>query len=263
LGKFLARRLHREGQEPWETMNNALFVGLSRQETLQRALEITANNIANADTAGFKLESLLVQTEPATPPSVPGAAPIAYVLDHGVQRDFTQGELERTGNAYDLAVDGQGFFQIQTAAGLRYTRDGRFGVDGQNQLVTKSGDPVLDTGGRPIVLNPTGPEPAVAKDGTVTQGAATVGKIAVYRFADLSLLQKSGNNLLEAAPTAPPTLAPDAVIRQGTVEHSNVQPVLEITNLIEITRAYERVAQMMSQTGDLSEQAISRLGKAA
>jgi flagellar basal-body rod protein FlgF len=244
-------------------MNNALYVGLSRQETLQRALELTANNIANADTAGFKLESLLVQTEPATPPSVPDAAPIAYVLDHGVQRDFTQGEIEHTGNDYDVAIDGQGFLQAQTAAGLRYTRDGRLGVDTQNQLVTRNGDPILDTGGRPIVLNPTGGPPAIGKDGTVTQGQVTVGRIAIYRFADLGQLQKTGNNYLEAPPAAPPVLATDGVLRQGAIEHANVQPILEITNLIEITRAYERVAQMMSQTGDLSEQAISRLGKAA
>ncbi len=241
-------------------MDNSLFVGLSRQETLQRALEITANNIANADTAGFKLEQLLVQADPATPP-VPDAPTVAYVLDTGVTRDFTQGEMERTGNAYDLAIDGPGFFQVQTAAGLRYTRDGRFGVNTANQLVTKAGDPVLDTGGRPITLDPNLPEPAIAKDGTVSQGAANLGRIGVFRFADLSVLQKDGGNLFQSGVT--PTAAPDAVIRAGSVEHSNVKPVVEITNLIEITRAYERVAQMMSQTSDLSERAVDRLGKAA
>ena len=129
-------------------MNNALYVGLSRQETLQRALDIVANNIANAVTAGFKLEQLLVQTEPGSPPSTPDARPVNYVLDHGVTRDFTQGSMDQTGNPYDVAVEGLGFFQIQTAGGMRYTRDGRFTVDNKNQLVTKAGDPVMDAGGR-------------------------------------------------------------------------------------------------------------------
>ncbi|HTK35679.1 MAG TPA: flagellar basal-body rod protein FlgF [Caulobacteraceae bacterium] len=244
-------------------MNNALYVGLSRQETLQRALEIAANNIANADTAGFKLESLLVQTEPGSAPSTPDARPVAYVLDHGVTRDFTQGAMEGTGNPYDLSVEGLGFFQIQTANGMRYTRDGRFTVDNKNQLVTKAGDPVMDAGGRPIVLDPTKPEPAIAQDGTISQGGTPGAKLGVYRFPDLAQLQKVGGNLFEAPAAMTPTVAADGVVRQGTVEKSNVQPVLEITNLIEISRAYERVAQMMSQQNDLSSQAISRLGKAA
>ena len=242
-------------------MNTSLYVGLSRQETLQRALEIAANNIANADTAGFKIEQLLVQTEPATPPSSPGAKPVAYVLDHGVTRDFTEGALESTGDSYDVAIDGPGFFQIQTAQGMRYTRDGRFTVDNQNQLVTKSGDPVMDNSGRPITLDPTKPEPAIAQDGTVSQAGAQSARLGVYRFSDLSQLQKDGGNLFEAPTTDTPVVAPDAVVRQGMVERSNVQPVLEITNLIEITRAYERVAQMMSDTADLSSRTIDRLGK--
>ena len=244
-------------------MNNALYVGLSRQETLQRALDIVANNIANADTAGFKLEQLLVQTEPGSPPSTPDARPVNYVLDHGVTRDFTQGSMESTGNPYDVAVEGQGFFQIQTPQGMRYTRDGRFTVDNKNQLVTKAGDPVMDAGGRAITLDPTKSEAAIAPDGTISQGGVQGGKLGVYRFPDLAQLQKNGGGLFEAPASVTPTVATDGIVHQGMVEKSNVQPVLEITNLIAITRAYERVAQMMGQTSDLSSEAISRLGKAA
>jgi flagellar basal-body rod protein FlgF len=244
-------------------MNNALYVGLSRQETLQRALDITANNIANADTAGFKLEQLLVQAEPGSPPSTPDARPVNYVLDHGVVRDFTQGAMDTTGDALDMALEGQGFFQIQTAAGLRYTRDGEFSVDAQNRLVTKDGDPVLDDNGRPITLDPTLPEPGIAKDGTISQNGVPGARLGVYRFPNLAALQKVGGNLFEAPATLAPTVATDAIVHQGTVERSNVQPVLQITNLIAITRAYERIAQMMSQTNDVADQAVERLGKAA
>jgi flagellar basal-body rod protein FlgF len=242
-------------------MNTALYVGLSRQETLQRALDIAANNIANANTVGFKLEQQLVGAEEATPPSTPGARPVVYVLDHGVARDFTQGGLEESGNPYDVAIEGDGFYLVQTPAGTRYTRDGRFTVDTQNQLVTKSGDPVLGNNGRPITLDPAQGEPHVAKDGTVSQKNASVGRIGVVRFADLSALTKVGDNFYDAPASAVSTPANDAVVRQGMTERSNVQPLLEITNLIEITRAYERVAKMMDQTSDLSSRAIQRLGQ--
>jgi flagellar basal-body rod protein FlgF len=244
-------------------MNTSLYVGLSRQMTLQRALDIAANNIANADTAGFKVEEQIVREEPATPPSTPGAKPIAYVLDEGVARDFSQGAIEETGNPFDVAIEGQGFFQVQTGAGERYTRDGRFSVDNQNRLVTKAGDPVLSSNGRPIVLDPAGGAVSIAKDGTLSQGATPLGRLGVFRFADLAALTKAGGNLFQASDVAGPVAAPDAVVRQGQVERSNVQPVLEITNLIEITRAYERVARMMDQTESLSSRAIDRLGRAA
>lgn len=240
-------------------MDTALYVGLSRQVTLQRALDIAANNIANADTAGFKVEQLLLETEPLTPPAI-GSAPINYVTDNGIARDFGQGAMENTGNAFDLAVEGEGFFTVQTGAGDRYTRDGRFTVDSQNRLVTKQGDPVLSSGGQPITFNPALPAPSIAKDGTISQGAQSLGRVGVVRFASLAVLGKDDNNLY-TAPEGAAVTANDAVIRQGMVERSNVQPVLEITHLIEITRAYERVAKMMEANQNMASTAIQRLGQ--
>jgi flagellar basal-body rod protein FlgF len=242
-------------------MLTSLYVGLSRQETLQRALDIAANNIANADTAGFKLEQPMVREERASPPSLMGERPVSYVLDQGIARDFSQGGLEESGNPYDIAIEGEGFYSVQAAGGTRYTRDGRFTVDSKNQLTTKAGDPVLGNNGRPITLDPAQGEPHVAKDGTISQKGAAVGRLGVVRFADLAALTKVGDNQFEAPATAVSTPAGDAVTRQGMTEKSNVQPVLEITNLIEITRAYERVAKMMDQAGDLSSRAIDRLGR--
>jgi flagellar basal-body rod protein FlgF len=240
-------------------METAVYVGLSRQMTLQRALQITANNIANADTAGFKLEQALVREESLTPPSADD--PIAYVLDYGVARDFGQGSLERTGNTFDLAIEGDAFFAVQTPDGVRYTRDGRFTLDGQNRLVTKGGHPVQSDGGAAITLNPTAGEATIAPDGTIRQGAIVVGRIGATAFADRAALTKAGDNLYAAEEAAGPAPAPEARIHQGTVEASNVQPVLEITNMIEITRTYERIARMMDQTAQLNSDAISRLGR--
>ena len=247
-------------------MDNALYVGLSKQMTLQRELDIAADNMANVDTAGFKVESLMLQTDPETPRQAPRTGPIAYVLDNGLARDFGQGALEQTGNAYDVAVQGDAFFQVQTAQGIRYTRDGRFGIDTQNRLVTKDGDAVLNGSGNEITLDPRKSTPAVGHDGVITQTDITgqvtqVGKLQAVRFAHLSSLSKEGGNLLSSAET--PVVAADAQIRQGVVEHSNVNPMLEMTKLIDITRAYERVANIINATQDLSKSAVERLGKAA
>jgi flagellar basal-body rod protein FlgF len=243
-------------------MDNSLYVGLSRQMTLQRALDVTANNLANVDTAGFKVENLMVKTDALSAKSVSSSDPIKYVIDNGVARNFGQGGLEQSSNPFDVAIEGDGFFTVQTASGNRYTRDGRFGVNNQNQLVDRQGNPVLSNGGAPITLDPQKTDIAIAKDGTISQNGLSVAKLGVSRFANLSALKKQGDNLYDA-PGVTPTVATDARVHQGMVERSNVQPVLEITNLIAITRAYERITQMTSQTEDLSDSAVQRLGKAA
>jgi flagellar basal-body rod protein FlgF len=243
-------------------MDNALYVGLSRQMTLQRALDVVANNIANADTAGFKVDNLTVAEDPIATP-VPTASPVIYALDTGVARNFGQGAVEQTGNPYDLALSGDGFFSVQTAAGIRYTRDGRFTVNAQGQLVDQAGDPVLSNSGSPITFDPKNGAPTFGKDGTVTQKGLVVGKVGVFRFPNRSLLSKSGDNLYETTPSNAAIPAPDVGVISGAVEKSNVQPVLEITHLIAITRSYERIAQMIASTEDQQKTAVDRLGKAA
>jgi flagellar basal-body rod protein FlgF len=249
-------------------MDNAIYVGLSRQMTLQRAMDVTANNIANLDTVGFKVEALTVQQDPETPASAPASNPISYVLDHGLSRNFAQGGLETTGSPLDLAIDGSGFFTVQTANGPLYTRDGRFTLDASGILTDKEGHPVLDASGGQITLNPLNGQPNIGKDGTISQTSPTgqtlqAGKVGVVRFADLSALSKQGDNLYQAAAGQTPTPATNARIIQGALEKSNVQPVSEIVHLIAISRAYESVANMISQAADLSESAVERLGKAA
>ena len=156
-------------------MDNALYVGLSKQMILRRELDIAANNMANIDTTGFKAELLITQADPVKlPKSPPGSAPVQYAMDTGVARDFGQGPMQPTGAPLDMAIDGRGFFQISTAAGTRYTRDGRFATDGQGQLITQQGDPVLDSGGGTITLNPQGGAPNVGPDGTITQSTAAM-----------------------------------------------------------------------------------------
>ena len=235
-------------------MDNALYVGLSRQMVLQRQLEIAANNIANINTTGFKRAR------------AERFGPVKYALDDGVARDFGQGGVEQTGNTYDFAIQGDAFFQVQTPRGPRFTRDGRFTTDAQGRLVTRDGDAVLTAEGSEITLDPKKSPPVVGHDGTITQADATgqvsqAGKLTVSRFASLAGLTKDGDNQFASDET--PVRAADAQVRQGAVEQANSQPVLEVTSLIDITRAYERVQQLIASTSDLSRSAIERLGKAA
>ena len=242
-------------------MDNTTYVGLSRQMTLRRELDIVANNIANADTAGFKVENLTTETEqraPAKDAQVPHAA--RFVLDSGVARDFGQGPLKTTSNELDVAIEGDGFFSVQTPDGERYTRDGRFRLDTTGQLVTQSGAAVLSQGGAPITLRREGSSPAIGADGTVSQDGEIIGRIGVVRFDNLAALSKTGDGLYLADGVAP-NPAPDARVAQGMLEGSNANPVLEVVKLIEVSRAYERVTRMMDQTQDLSRRAIERLGR--
>ena len=243
-------------------MDNALYVALSRQQILSREMDIVANNIANADTPGFKVESVISQTNPKSLPdgSATGPATLNFVLDTGVARAFSQGALSQTGRPLDVGIEGDGFFQVNAAAGQRYTRDGRFQLDATGRLVTVKGDPVAGDGGE-ITLDPAKGEPTIASDGSISQGSLKVGKLTVYSFASLSDLSKDGDGLYNSTSGATPQAATAARLKQGSVEASNVQPVIEVTRMIEVSREYERIAKLMDQTSQLTSEAVQRLGK--
>ena len=243
-------------------MDNALYVGLSRQMTLRRELDIVANNIANANTTGFKVEQLMVRTEPARPArTVGGSYPVKFVLDDAVARDFSQGALAQTGGDFDLAIEGQGFFKVSTAGGERYTRDGRFTMSPEGKLITQNGASVLDEGGGEITIDPLKGPVTIARDGTVSQGAERLGKVGVVRPTDLASFRKDGDNLYRNTTNDTPQPATNAAIHQGMLEASNVESIKQITKLIEVNRAYESVAKMMDQTTELSRSAVERMGK--
>jgi len=245
-------------------MDNSLYVGLSKQIVLQRQMDIIANNIANSDTAGFKVESLAVAEDPQAPAvTFGGPAPVKFVMPNGVLRDFGQGALRKTDSPFDLAIEGQGFFKVNSPQGERYTRDGRFRMDETGRLTTANGSAVLDDGGGEITLSPEKGQVTISPDGTISQGTERIGKLGVYTFDNLSTLEKVGDNLMQNTSNQAATPATAARLRQGMLESSNVNPIVEITRMIEVSRAYESMAKMMDSQADLSTQAVQQLGRAA
>jgi flagellar basal-body rod protein FlgF len=240
-------------------MDNSFMVGLSAQQVLRQRMDATANNLANMTTAGFKVEHVVsreLSEKPATASDLP--KDIAFTDAWTLQRDFSSGPLERTGNPLDFALEGEGFFVVQTAGGEAYTRDGRFGLDDQGQLVTRNGDPVMGDGG-PITLDPAGGPISVSREGAISQDGAVVGTLQVSAFDTPGALEKIGSNMWRATDEAPRPA--EARLAAGFVEGSNVNAVLELTEMIEISRAYTSVAKMISQSDELRGVSIEKLAK--
>jgi len=248
-------------------MDNALMIGLTRQMTLRRSMDVVANNIANANTTGFKVETLLLESNPArTAEHSDGPSELQYVNTWGMGRDFSQGELELTNRTFDFAIEGDGFFGLETNRGTEYTRDGRFHVDNIGQLVSADGSPVLDADTRaPIILDPNAENVRIVDGGAVIEDGAQVGRIGVFDIVNRANLSKEGNGryTLELAPEeADPLAMFDAVIHQGYVEGSNVSSVVELTDMMQIMRSYASVSKFLKDAEDLNRRAIERLGKA-
>jgi len=243
-------------------MENALMVALSRQVTLRRELSITANNIANMSTAGFKVEKLLLAANQGTEASHnDGPKKINFVTDWGVARDFSDGVIENTGRPLDMALVGDGFFVVETPDGDRYTRDGRFTVDETGSLSTSDGMAVLDQSGAPILLDTNGGAPKIDQKGVVTVNGDEVARLKVVDFAILGDLSKDGNARFRALDNAEPQIVENPKVMQAFLERSNVVPIIEITKMMEVNRAYQAVSNMLKKQEDMNRQAIQRLGR--
>jgi flagellar basal-body rod protein FlgF len=249
-------------------MENTLLIGLSRQMTLERQMDVVANNVANVNTSGYKADRSLFQeflNSGAHEDNFLGSdRRVSYVQDRATFHDLSQGPIEETKNPLDVAIDGGGFLVVQTPAGERYTRDGGLQINNQGQLVTASGNPVLGNSG-PIVLQQTDKQVTIADDGNVTvlEGTNRIdsvrGKLRVVSFAQAQRLVKEGSNLYSAGTGA--TAQPDTAskVRQGFVEKSNVNSVVEMSRMIEVTRTYTQISALLQQQSDLQKSSLEKL----
>ncbi|MCT8972827.1 flagellar basal-body rod protein FlgF [Microbaculum marinisediminis] len=240
--------------------DNTLLVSLSRQVALRRQMDVIANNLANLETGGFKSSDVLFEEylmpKAEASDALPGDRDISYVIDRGTLQDFAPGPIQQTGNPLDVAIDGEGWFVVQTPAGERYTRNGAFLLDNEGALVTAEGHRVMGDGGV-ITFDERDGAVAIAADGTVSTKAGEKGRLRVAVFDDDAILQPEGSSLF-SAPVQPQT-ANDATVRQGMVEGSNVQPIVEMTRMIEVTRAYTSLSSMLERMDDMRRNAISVL----
>lgn len=239
-------------------MLNSLYIGLSQQMVLRNQMDGIANNIANMNTTGFKGEEILFR-EYLVPAD--DGIDYSYVVDFGIARDQTDGDMSKTGNTFDLAIRGEGFFVIETAEGQRYTRNGHFQLNVDGTLVTVAGDPVLSDSGRYLTFDPDDGRIEILPNGTISSEFGSLGNIgfALVTFENLQLMQKSGHSLYE---TDQPTEEPEGTtVHQGMIENSNVQPIVEMTRMIDVTRKYELIQRLIDAGYDLERAAIQRLGK--
>lgn len=250
-------------------MENTLLVALSRQMSLERQIDVVANNVANVNTNGFKADKSLFEEYLNTGAREDNFAAadrrVSFVQDRATYHDLTQGPAEKTSNPLDVSIDGKAFFSIQTPGGERYTRDGAFQINAQGQLVTNGGNIVLGNNG-PITFQPTDLDITITADGTVTVREGTVtqfdsirGKLKLSKFDDPQKLQKEGLNLYSAPAGTTAQADTTSRLNQGFVEKSNVNAVSEMSRMMEITRTYQQIASLMQQQSDLRKTSIQML----
>ena len=244
-------------------MDSPGYIVLSRLIAAQRATAVTANNIANAETPGFRASRPLFGTvleRQARADAPMGGRDLAFTQDRATWREDAPAPLQTTGNPLDLALgDRDGFFVIETPRGERYTRAGRFTLDPGGQVVDPEGSPVLGADGRPLLVPAGAARIQVRGDGAVVTENGPVGQLRVVRFADAQRLQAEGDRNMAAPADMPPQNVERPGVIQGAMEGSNVRPVLELTRMTDEMRHFQFVAQMAEREGERLGTAVDRI----
>lgn len=241
-------------------MENTSYIGLSQQVALQRLMDMTAHNMANMTTPGYKSENMLFDTYLSKARSSTEGK-IEGVRTAGTYRDLSSGPLSQTSNPLDLAIEGGGYFSVETASGTRYTRNGSFSLNARGELVTKDGDAVLGTNGGPLTIPRGATQISITSTGRVSTERGQVGRLKLVSFEDDNLLTPAGGTLLAANGAQEADAEEDVRIHQGFLEGSNVQPVFEMNKMIEIQRLYTAAQTMIMNEHDMQRSMIDKLTK--
>ena len=229
--------------------------------------DVVANNLANAETVAFKRDLAMLMARPTRSAETGGRRHTTALLEamgggisaHRTHTDFAPASLTKTDRPFDLALEGEGFFQVQDGSGRSYTRDGRFAVNDQNHLVTYTGGlAVLDEAGQPIVLDPAASDFAVNEAGLISQGANAVGRLGVVKFEDNSQLRKQGDNLyvMAGSQQARPVVSR---VRQGCLESSGVNAIDQLTEMIRVQRMFQTNISALQMQDETLGLAVTRL----
>jgi flagellar basal-body rod protein FlgF len=249
-------------------MESLGYVALSAQVVLQKQLDTVANNVANASTTGYKPDHSLFQSF-VQRLAVPGGS-VSFVQDRATYVDRKEGEIDLTGNPWDIAIKGEGFLAVSSGKETLYTRDGHLQVGQDGNLISSTGLPVLGPDNQPIQIPPNASKVQIKGDGDITvqvNGVSQqVGQIGIFRPTDPLALRKTGGTLLSAPAGAMQSVESGdrrSNIVQGGLEGSTVQPVAEIANLTELSRAYDRLQTLLSDDNDREQKMIQTLGQSA
>lgn len=246
-------------------MSGGMYLAAAGAMVQQMRLEVLANNIANIDTNGYKGERTIFRiNEETTVPVEEQAAediqPLSpYAPPFETRVDFSQGSLRQTGNPLDVAINGKGFFSVQTPEGIQYTRQGSFSLNDEGVLVTPDGFPVMGEGGE-ITLEEGKIE--IDMQGGIYVDGDEVGRLQITDFDDLTTLQKVGNGrFLATDQTMLADRPDDSTLSQGYLETANVNPIMAMTEMIETSRAFEAYQKVIQTADEATSTSINTVGK--
>jgi flagellar basal-body rod protein FlgF len=241
-------------------MDNATTIAISRLSAQSRAMDMIAGNLANMSTPGFRAERMVfsdwlsAQSNTTMPR---GDRQLAYTQDRATYRDQAEGTLTQTGNPLDLALSGDGFFTVRTAAGTRLTRAGRFTLQATGTITDEAGNALLDTNNQPMTVSAADTKLTVTADGAISSQNGPIGKIAIVKPNDQNRMTAEGGRLFRADVPTTPVGTPRIV--QGAVEDSNVQPVAELVRMMSTERDFQFVTQFVEAEGQRHQSAIDKI----
>jgi flagellar basal-body rod protein FlgF len=241
-------------------MDNSSTIAVSRLIVQQRAMEVSADNLANANTPGYRAERVQFAdwlSKQPTGTAARGEPKLDYVQDRATWRESQAGTFEKTGNPFDMAISGEGFFTVSTASGPRLTRAGRFGPLPDGTLADEAGNKLMDVTGQPLRLAATDTQVSIAADGTVSSQSGAIGRVGIVVPADPMQMKAEGARLFQA--NSPTAQVPAAQVVQGAVEDSNVAPVMELTRMMNLSREFQFTTQFVQAEADRKQSAIDKI----
>jgi flagellar basal-body rod protein FlgF len=236
-------------------MDAAGYATLNRQSGLMREMAVVANNIANVSTAGFRREGLVFSEYVAAMDEDPS---LSMAHASGRVIDLTQATLAETGGTFDFAIQGDGFFLVETPQGDRLTRAGAFTPNAAGELVTPDGFRLLDAGGAPIFVPPDAKGVGLSQDGTLSVNGQPLAQVGLWQPTDRMALRHQSGTLFDGGALEP---MEGGQVQQGMLEDSNVQPVTEIARMIQVQRAYELGQKFLDAEDDRVRGVIQALGR--
>ena len=234
-------------------MSTAIYTSLGRQQGLMQEMQVVSNNIANSNTTGYKTDRAIFAEFLVSPGQSQDSVSMGGLGGHAFR--MAQGEMRITGGQFDLAVQGEGFFVLQTDQGPRLSRAGHFQLSSESTLIDAFGNSVLGAGGNPITIPPDASQVAIGTDGSISANGQLVDRVGVV--TPQGQLLRDTNTFF----SAPEGYVPfeEAIVVQGALEGSNVSPILEVARMIEVQRAYEAGQAMMEREDDRISQLITSL----